>query len=82
MENGKLLVEDLKAEENKPYIKKDKEIVENAKLKENIIREIVEQKGSFSSEKLEKIVNNFQKIDIEIKKQIEKQMITEENLIS
>ena len=79
MENGKLLVEDLKAEENKPYIKKDKEIVENAKLKENIIREIVEQKGSFSSEKLEKIVNNFQKIDIEIKKQIEKQVRTEEN---
>lgn len=45
MENGKLLVEDLKSENIKHDIKSERTAIETAKLKESIINEIVEQKG-------------------------------------
>jgi hypothetical protein len=73
MENGKLLVEDLKSENIKHDVKSERTAIETAKLKDSIIKEIVEQKGKFSSEKLEKIVENFYKIETEIKKKIEGQ---------
>ena len=37
-------------------IKAEKAIVETAKLKENVMNEIIAQKGDFSNEKMEKIV--------------------------
>lgn len=83
MENGKLLVEELKSDrtENKiEGIKAEKAVVETAKLKENIMNEIIAQKGDFSNEKMERIVSNFQKIESEIKKTVEKQIILENNM--
>ena len=80
MENGKLLVEDLKSENIKHDIKSERTAIETAKLKESIINEIVEQKGSFTSEKMEKIVANFQNIESEIKKSLEKQVREEYKL--
>ena len=46
----------------------------------NIMNEIIAQKGDFSNEKMEKIVSNFQKIESEIKKNVEKQIILENNM--
>lgn len=83
MENGKLLVEELKSDksDNKTDgIKAEKAIVETAKLKENVMNEIIAQKGDFSNEKMEKIVSNFQKIESEIKKTVEKQIMLENNI--
>lgn len=74
MENGKLLVEDMKSENKSNELKTERGVIERAKLKEVIIKEIVEQKGNFSTEKLDKIVANFQKIESEIKKNLEKQV--------